>query len=45
MVGAGFLDRFGLGAVGEGGVGEAPGKAVAVFGRDRNGLPLYTQQL
>ena len=33
MVGAGFLDRFGLGALGEVGVGEALGEAVAfLFG-------------
>ena len=31
VVGAGFLDRFRLGAFGEGGVGEAGGERVAVF--------------
>ena len=31
MIGARFLDRFGLGALGEVGIGEARGEAVALL--------------
>ena len=38
MVGAGLVDRFGLGALGEGRVGEPRGEAVAVLFGGRDGL-------
>ena len=38
MVGAGLVDRLGLGALGEGGVSEARGKGVAVFLGGGDGL-------